>query len=111
VQYSTYTLKSNIFVLFRGNGFASAMDVVPSVASTRTRLRQADPRQVNRLKLYFRQGYAFGGSARHEAARAPPGFSLREPASLCFNSGKIILYGTEKTAERQTCYAFRFRAY
>ncbi len=54
----------------------------------------ADRWQVYRLELYFRQGYDFSSSARHEVGGAPGGFLLGEPASLRFNGGKIILYGT-----------------
>ncbi len=56
----------------------------------------ADRWQVYRLELYFRQGYDFSSSARHEVGGAPGGFLLGEPASLRFNGGKIILYGTRR---------------
>src|SRR6516225_2197571 len=46
-------------------------------------------------------GQAACASARQEAARAPLGFPLHEPASLCFKSGKIILYGTTRQPNRK----------
>ena len=57
-----------------------------------------DPRQLYRLELHFRQGYAFSKS--HDAAGSgyPKGVLQRSPASLCFRTGKIILYGTEHVA-------------
>jgi hypothetical protein len=53
-----------------------------------------DLRQLYRLELHFRQGYAF--STTHDAADRghPQGFQQRSPASLWFKGGKIIVYGT-----------------
>jgi hypothetical protein len=53
-----------------------------------------DLRQLYRLELHFRQGYAF--TTTHDAADRghPQGFQQRSLASLWFKGGKIIVYGT-----------------
>ncbi len=57
-------------------------------------LPNMDPRQLCPLELHFRQVYGFSGAPGKLARGAPPRFSDRNPASLCFNSGKVIVYGT-----------------
>jgi hypothetical protein len=55
---------------------------------------RADPRQLYRLELHFRQRYAFS-NVHNAAGRGPPqSFPHSRPASLCLKSGKIIVYGT-----------------
>jgi len=53
-----------------------------------------DPRQLYPSKPHFRQSYAFSGAAPDKPKAFDDAFQTPKPASLCFNCGKIIVYGT-----------------
>jgi hypothetical protein len=53
-----------------------------------------DPRQLYPSKPHFRQSYAFSGATPGGPKAFDDAFQTPKPASLCFNCGKIIVYGT-----------------
>jgi hypothetical protein len=52
------------------------------------------PRQLYPSKPHFRQSYAFSGATPDGPKAFDDAFQTPKPASLCFNCGKIIVYGT-----------------